>query len=105
MKNIKDQENILLLQVDVIELMRAVNPVIQPEGEFKFKKYNISWSSSIKEPMRTMRGNQGGIGPYEVGVFNVVVDIYNIENNIKLYSFDLNLSGYRKLQNSNEGIL
>lgn len=105
MKNIKDQENILLVQIDVIESLRGVNPVTQPEGEFKLKEYHIRWSSSVKKPMQTMRGNQGGIGLYEVGVFNVVVNIYSIENNIKLYSFNVDLPGYRKLQNSKEGIL
>ncbi len=103
MKNIKDQEDVLLIQMDVIELMRGVNPLIQPEGEIKLKKYNVVWSSSIKQPIRTMRSNQGGTGPFEVGVFNVVVDIYNSQNNTKVYSFDLNLSGYRKLKNSEVG--
>ncbi|ART50785.1 hypothetical protein CBP34_02620 [Acidovorax carolinensis] len=95
MGRLKDEEASLLARNEVLEYLRAINPVEQPAGEIEMPGYRLSWTSRpIRDVVRTLT-TLGTPSRYEVSLHELDVQLIHSTDNTPWTHFQLQLAGYR----------
>lgn len=94
--DIKNQSEIV---ENAVEILRQINPTLQPEGREQFGEFTMEWSSEISGEFQPNRDG-GSKGFFDVGLYDVSVLIY--KNNSLIDQYQTRLVGYRKVRGFDE---
>ena len=79
-----------------VEHLASVNIREQPIGQLEIGGFDISWSSSLVEPVRQGQTVEGFLGSFEIGLYDVDIEL---SRNGRLDSTHrLRLVGYQKVR-------
>lgn len=81
-----------------IEHLSSINIREQPTGRFDFGGFDVAWSSNLVEPVRQGQSSAGYIGTFEIGLYDVDIDLSR--NGRPDSNYRLRLAGYRQVRQS-----
>ena len=79
-----------------IEHLSSINIRDQPAGELEVGGFDVSWSSSLVEPVRQGQSNVGSLGSFEIGLYEVDFDVKRTGRPDSTYR--MRLAGYKKVR-------
>lgn len=59
-----------------IERLKLVDLRSETEGSFNVAGYDVQWRAELVEPWRQGRTPQGAIGLYDLGLYNLTLDLF-----------------------------
>lgn len=77
-------------------VLSAVNPAERQAGEFAVGVYQVAWTATLVEPMRSGRGAAGIPAPYQLGLYEIAFRIRAGER--ALGTWRVRQVGYRNLR-------
>lgn len=81
---------------NALDWMELVNPAQTPEGSTEIGDTRIQWQAQTLEPLRDGAGYPGGIGLYQVGLYNTKVTLtYGAGGT---FTFNLRQTGYTQVR-------
>ncbi|MDE0453329.1 MAG: prepilin-type N-terminal cleavage/methylation domain-containing protein [Gammaproteobacteria bacterium] len=81
-----------------VEHLSSINIREQPTGQYESGDFGVAWSSSLAEPVRQSQSAAGFIGNFEVGLYDVDIEL---SRNGRLDStYRMRLVGYRQVRES-----
>ncbi len=83
------------------DYLHAINPRMQPQGQADIGGgYLVKWDAELMEPARQSQGTQGGKGLYEVGLYEVDLDLMRTDESVErqVGRYRLRLVGYEKVR-------
>jgi general secretion pathway protein I len=81
---------------NALDLMAQINPAAQTSGNLLINGLTIEWNAEELEPLRDGVGYPGGIGLYQIGLFDTEVRVSQEEREIA--SFTLRQVGYEQVR-------
>ena len=81
-----------------VEHLSSINIREQPTGQLQVGGFDIAWSSNLVEPVRQGQSAAGFLGSFEVGLYDV--DIELSRNGQRDSTYRLRLAGYLKVRQS-----
>lgn len=84
--------------LSAVEHLSSINIREQPTGQLRAGGFDIAWSSSLAEPVRQGQSAPGYIGNFEIGLYDV--DIELSRNGLLDGTYRLRLAGYRQVRQS-----
>ena len=81
-----------------VEHLSSINIREQPAGELEIGDFDISWSSSLVEPARQGQSATGFRGSFEVGLYDVDIEVGR--NGRPESTYRMRLAGYEKVRQS-----
>lgn len=86
-----------------VEHLSAINIREQPAGQMEMAGFDIAWSSNLVEPVRQGQSAAGYVGAFEIGLYDVVIEL---SRNGRLDStYRLRLAGYRAVRDFQGGFV
>ena len=79
-----------------IERLSAINPREEGSGRMSLDGVEITWSSKLLEPVRQSQSAHGGLGNFEIGLYEVAFTVRDGET--ALGTWRLRVSGYEKVR-------
>lgn len=83
----------LVARQSALELLRDVNPMLDPSGEREAGALRVQWTSTPVEPPKRGSVQIGGPSPYMVGLYQMAVEVRLGDRD--LGRFSLRQLGYR----------
>ena len=81
-----------------VEHLSSINIREQPTGQYETGDFGVAWSSRLAEPVRQSQSAAGFIGNYEVGLYDVDIEL---SRNGRLDStYRMRLVGHRQVRES-----
>ena len=81
-----------------VEHLSSINIHEQPAGQLEIGGFDVAWSSALVEPVRQGQSTAGYLGNFEVGLYDV--DIQLSRNGLPDSAYRLRLAGYRQVRQS-----
>ena len=81
-----------------VEHLSSINIHEEPAGQLGMGEFDIAWSSSLVEPVRQAQSGAGFLGNFEVGLYDV--DIELSRNGEPDMTYRVRLAGYRQVRES-----
>ena len=81
-----------------VEHLSSINIREQPDGELEIDEFEIAWSSSLVEPVRQGQSPGGFLGSFEIGLYDVVIELSR--NGRPDGTYRVRLAGYEKVRQS-----
>ena len=81
-----------------VEHLSSINIRAQPAGELEVGDFDISWSSSLVEPARQGQSATGFRGSFEVGLYDVDIEVSR--NGRPESTYRMRLAGYEQVRQS-----
>lgn len=86
------------VQLNAVEFLDAVNPMIRPQGESRLGRGTIRWTAEpIAPPVDGMEYGNARPGLYSIGLYDVRVSV-NDENGAYWFDFTLRLVGHKRVR-------
>ncbi len=85
--------------VNVLELMRTVNPMQAPEGTLSFAAYRLTWRASEVAPVQDGISYPQGISLYQLALYDTLVRVSNSDGT-PWFDFTLRQVGYKKVRDN-----
>lgn len=93
----QDAEKASLARLQAVQYLSTKNPFETPSGKQSFDTFSMEWKSQLVRPARITVSPAGGLGLYEVGLYEVQVAIfYHTER--PWFSFPIRLVGYEQVR-------
>lgn len=83
-----------------IEHLSSINIREQPAGRLEVGGFDVAWSSNLVEPVRQAQSNAGYLGSFEIGLYDV--DIQLSRNGRPDSSYRLRLAGYQQVRQTQD---
>ena len=58
-----------------IDYLSAVNPRLRPEGRVDLGGFDVTWTSTLVEPVRQSQNGNGFMGNFEIGLYEVAFEV------------------------------
>ncbi|MDE0241998.1 MAG: prepilin-type N-terminal cleavage/methylation domain-containing protein [bacterium] len=81
-----------------VEHLSSINIREQPAGQLAIGGFDIAWSSTLAEPLRQGQSIAGSLGAFEVGLYDV--DIELSRNGLVDRTYRVRLAGYSRVRGS-----
>ena len=81
-----------------VEHLSSINIREQPEGQLDIGGFDIAWTASLVEPARQGQDNTGLLGAFEIGLYDV--DIELSRNGVSDSVYRMRLVGCQKVRQS-----
>ena len=81
-----------------VEHLSSINIREQSTGQLEIGGFDIAWSSNLVEPVRQSQSTAGFLGSFEVGLYDV--DIELSRNGRPDSTYRVRLAGYQKVRQS-----
>lgn len=81
-----------------VEHLASINIREEPAGQLAIGEFDIAWSSSLVEPMRQGQSVAGFLGDFEIGLYDV--DIELSRNGEPDMTYRVRLAGHRQVRQS-----
>ncbi len=81
-----------------VEHLSSINIREQPAGELEIGDFDVSWSSSLVEPARQGQSATGFRGSFEVGLYDVAIEVSR--NGRPESTYRMRLAGYEQVRQS-----
>ena len=81
-----------------VEHLSSINIREQPAGQLQVGGFDIAWSSTLVEPVRQGQSNDGFLGSFEIGLYDV--DIELSRNGRPDSTYGVRLAGYQQVRQS-----
>ena len=81
-----------------IEYLSAINPRDASTGQVEIDGLNLTWSARLLEPARQSQTSTGGMGYYEIGLYEVEFSLD--AGGQPLGTWQMRISGYEKVRES-----
>ena len=81
-----------------VEHLSSINIREQPAGQLAMGGFDIAWSSSLVEPVRQAQSGTGFLGNFEVGLYDVDMELSR--NGEPDMTYRMRLAGYRQVRQS-----
>lgn len=81
---------------DALAYLDTINPMLTPQGETELGEWRLRWQAREVEPVREGAGYPGGIGLFDVGLYDTRVWLERDGRTIE--EFVLRQVGYRKVR-------
>lgn len=81
-----------------IEYLSAINPRDASSGQIEIDGLNLTWSARLLEPARQSQTSTGGMGYYEIGLYEVEFSLDG--GGQPLGTWQMRISGYEKVRES-----
>ena len=81
-----------------VEHLSSINIREQPAGQIEVGGFDVAWSSALVEPARQGQSVAGFLGNFEVGLYDV--DIELSRNGVPDTTYRVRLAGYRQVRES-----
>ena len=85
-----------------VEHLSSINIREQPAGLLRINGFDIAWSSSLVEPVRQGQSAAGFLGAFEVGLYDVRIELSR--NGRPEDTYRLRLAGYEKVRQSDRDL-
>ena len=79
-----------------IERLSSVNPREEREGRFEIDGLSVAWSATLLQPPRQSQTGAGGMGFYEVGLYEIAFTMR--EGRRRLGTWRMRSVGYEKVR-------
>ncbi len=92
-------QDIIMAQVamhSALDYLGTINPMEQPEGDVELGEWRLRWRVHAVEPPREGAGYPGGVGLFDVGLYDMQVWLKWDERIVQ--EFVLRQAGYRKVR-------
>jgi type II secretory pathway pseudopilin PulG len=83
--------------LNALEVMSAVNPMLQETGKIDLGPYAVSWKSAAATPIADGTGYPVGTSLYQLALYNTNVRVEGPQSTL-LAAFDLRQVGYRRVR-------
>jgi len=80
---------------NAMDYLSFVNPHDTPDGEVELGGVGVAWTSVLVEPVRQGRGPNGGLGMFNVGLYEV--EFVVTDDGRSLGTWRLRVAGYEKV--------
>ena len=80
----------------VIEHLSSINPREEDAGRIELDGLRVTWSSKLLEPVRQSQDLTGGLGYFEVGLYEVEFTLHDAERS--LGTWRMRVVGYEKVR-------
>jgi len=91
------QEKASLARIQAIDYLSVQNPVVNPSGKQSFDGFSIEWTSEPVSELRESVSPSGGLGLYQISLFELKVTVYDKVGN-SWFVFPLKLVGYKQVR-------
>ena len=81
-----------------IEFLSAINPRDASTGQVEIDGLNLKWSARLLEPVRQSQTATGGMGYYEIGLYEVEFSLR--EDGRSFGTWRMRIAGYEKVRES-----
>ena len=78
------------------EYLSAINPRYRPSGEIQLGGADVTWSSTLVEPVRQGQNTIGGLADFDLGLYDVEFEV-EVEGE-SLGTWNMRVAGYEKLR-------
>ena len=79
-----------------VEYLSSMNPREEGSGSFAFDGIDVAWSARLLQPRRQSQGRTGGLGYFEVGLYEVEFSMS--EGGRRMGTWRMRLVGYEKVR-------
>lgn len=79
-----------------IEYLSAINPREEGSGRTVLGGVEVAWSSKLMEPVRQSQSPSGGLGYFEIGLYEVEFTVR--DGDVPLGTWRLRVAGYEKVR-------
>ena len=76
--------------------MSSINPRTQGEGEVELGGVGVAWTSTLVEPERQGQTPLGGLGDYDIGLYEVEFAV--TDNDRSLGTWRMRVTGHEKVR-------
>lgn len=83
-------------RLNILEYCKSINPMNRPAGEHDFGAYRIEWTSQLKEPAMDAIGFPAGRGNFQVGFYDLKVQV--IRAGSPWFLLELDQVGYQRVR-------
>jgi prepilin-type N-terminal cleavage/methylation domain-containing protein len=91
------QEKASLARLQAIDFLSAQNPAITPNGKQAFDGFSMEWKSEPVTEVRESISPSGGLGLYQVSLYQVQVSAYDRAGQA-WFQFPVKLVGYKQVR-------
>ncbi len=91
----QDAEKASLARLQAVQYLSTQNPFAAPTGKQTFETFSMEWKSEPAREARISVSPAGGLGLYQIGLYDVQVAIF-YHTGRPWFSFSLKLAGYRQ---------
>ena len=81
-----------------VEHLSSINIREQPTGQLEIDGFDIAWSSNLVEPVRQGQSPAGYLGSFEIGLYDVDVELSR--NGRPDITYRVRLAGYQEVRQS-----
>jgi hypothetical protein len=85
------------VQLNALEVMSVVNPMLQETGKIDLGPYTLSWKSAATAPVADGVGYPVGVSLYQLALYKTNVRVEGPQGSL-LAAFDLRQVGYRRVR-------
>lgn len=96
------QEKASLARLQAIDYLSAQNPALTPNGKQIFDGFSMEWKSEPVTELRETLAPSGGLGLYQVSLYQVQVSAFNRSGQL-WFEFPLKLLGYKQVRQPSKG--
>ncbi len=91
------QEKESIARLQAIDFLSTKNPVAMPSGKQSFDTFTMEWKSEPVTEIRETISPSGGLGLYQVSLYNVQVSAFD-RSGRPWFNFPLKLVGYKQVR-------
>ena len=84
--------------LSAVEHLASINIREQPTGQLEIGGFDIAWSSNLVEPVRQGQSPAGYLGSFEIGLYDVDVELSR--NGRPDSTYRVRLAGYQEVRRS-----
>lgn len=97
LQRIRDNNAMQEAQLNILEYLNVVNPMLKPEGTAEFGTYSIAWKAKILVEKRdNVAYPRGGQGLYEVALYDNLIKVSHGEES--WFEFQVKQIGYKRVR-------
>ncbi len=93
----QNQEKQSLARMQIIRFLSSQNPAMKPDGRQTFENFNVEWKSELVCETRDSLAPGGGLGLYQVGLYNVQVNAFDNSGQV-WFTFPVKLVGHQQVR-------
>lgn len=93
----QNDEKASLAKLQAVQFLRTQNPSLTPSGTQTFDTFKMEWKSAPASEPRDAISPQGGIGLYQLGLYDVQVATFDTTGRA-WFAFPVRLVGYRQVR-------
>lgn len=106
LSKLKEEEAGLLVQNEILQYLRAINPTATPTGELELSGHQVSWSSTPIAATIRATNPLGTLSRYEVTLYQMDIDVRKAKSASEpvWIHFQLRQAGYKQVAGKSTGI-